>query len=275
MARKKTLVGKIKRISGGLAVTTLDLAILAAGLSGGYLLGGWAARSSRKDSWKIPFYVADWIFGCWDNSKLRRTLGYSLGEGLFEKVKDGFQLTTKGRKRLEKILPSYKRRIKWNGTLWLIIYDISDNQRHQRDYLRKDLVRIGCGMIQKSVWLSVKDPRKWLIDRIQQLNLKDSVIISHLSEGSMLGEEDLPDLINRVFKLDLFNERYRLWLEKIAARPKSDKLIGLGWEFLNIVRDDPMLPMRLLPNNWLGEKALAQFERYILPGMGELKQFLQ
>lgn len=274
MAKSKNTKQTLLNLTYGLAVTTLDLAVLMAGLTGGIIIAGMGAHPSRKNTWKIPFFIAGWIYDSWDNSKLRRAIGNSMSKGLFEKIKGGYQLTEKGKKCLEELLPSYKKQFKWDGRLWLIIYDISDNQRRQRDYLRADLEKIGCGMVQKSVWLSLKDPRPWLIPKIAELNITESVIISGLGEDGTLGDEDLPELVSRVYQLKILNERYRRWMEDLETETAGKQPINSGWRFISILESDPQLPVELLPADWLGQKAKEKFERDVLPQMGELSQYI-
>ncbi len=260
MAKSRETAKKIKSITGGLVTTATDLVVITTAFAGGLMIANMAARPGRPSTWKVPFQFTDLIFSAWSRSKFRRAIGNSIGKGLVEKLEESYRLTPAGRKRLRELLPSYKKAYPWDGRLWLVIYDIPEETTRKRDKFRKFLEEIGCRMVQESVWLSVKDPRRWLRIKIDSLRIQGKVIVSCLGKDGSFGDEDVVEMISRVFGLKQLNERYVRWL-KSAADVKEEGIFHHGLKFLAILRDDPVLPPELLPSDWTGEKAFGLFEK--------------
>ncbi|MEX0888117.1 MAG: hypothetical protein WDZ67_01960, partial [Patescibacteria group bacterium] len=103
--------------------------------------------------------------------KTRGYLNYSRG-------KSDVEVTELGRSRIERTVPAYEKKRKWDGKIYLITYDISEKEKISRDMLRDLLHRLGCGMLQKSVWLTPYDPREILRDFVFENNLQGKVLIS-------------------------------------------------------------------------------------------------
>lgn len=51
---------------------------------------------------------------------------------------------------------------KWNGYWTLVLFDIPEKHRQQRDYLRKFLTKLGFVQWQRSVWVTINDISDWL-----------------------------------------------------------------------------------------------------------------
>lgn len=276
MSRSKRKTARlISQITGELATTAMDLVVLTAATAGGIFLYGprgkdlCAGRKTEK-----AFKMAGLMYKKWDKSSFRRAVGRAVGEGLVKRVTDGFKLTEPGIRRLKDLLPEYKRPQRWDGKLWLVTYDIPDDKQRSRDRFRRWLFEIGCRMIQESVWLSLKNPGTWIKSDVRS-HKKGGVIVSCLGKDGHIGEETLGELIYRVFELKKINQAYRQWLaavEKFSG--KDDKALSLGWRFLAILRQDPCLPVDLLPPAWPGGKARKTFESEIEPLMEGLPAYL-
>lgn len=273
MAKNRETAKKIAKISGGLVTTAMDLVVITTAFGGGLMIANMGARPGRPSTWKVPFQFTDLIFNAWSQSKFRRALGNSVGKGLIEKLEEGYKLTPAGRKRLKELLPSYKKATTWDGRLWLVIYDIPEEKTRKRDTFREFLEEIGCRRVQESVWLSVKDPRRWVKARIDSLRLQGRVIVSCLGKDGSLGEEDVTKMISRVFGLSQLNERYSKWL-KSADEVKGEGIFHQGLKFLAILRDDPVLPPELLPADWTGEEAFNLFEKKFRPAINPIGDYL-
>lgn len=139
-----------------------------------------------------------------------------------EKLEENYRLTPAGRKRLKELLPSYKKSGPWDGRLWLVVYDIPEEPTRKRDKFREFLTEIGCRMVQESVWLSVKDPRRWLRIKIDSLRIQGKVIVSCLGKDGSFGDEDVVEMISRVFgwtgekAFGLFEKKFRHHIQPIG-----------------------------------------------------------
>lgn len=252
----------IARITGELATTAMDLVVLSAAFAGGLILFGPQGKDLYADK-KLndALRVSSLMYKKWNKSSFRKAVGRAMGDGLLKKVEYGFGLTAEGEKRLKTILPEYKRPKPWDGKLWLITYDISDDKKRTRDKFRKWLVEIGCRMIQESVWLSIKDPAEWIKSFVSK-SKKRSIIISCLGKDGSVGGESLPELLDRVFDLTKLNKEYVKWIGSSFENSDDDeRKFGLACRYLYLLQQDPMFPKELLPKDWAGDKAMNLFDK--------------
>lgn len=274
MSRSRTTIKLISRLTGELTVTTLDFVVLSAALAGGMILYG----PSGKDLYvhqktQRALKMTGLMYRKWDSSAFRRAVGRAAGEGLVKRITDGYKLTESGKKRLKGLLPSYKRINSWDGKLWLVTYDIPEDKHYSRDRFRKWLFKIGCRMIQESVWLSIKDPKPWINDLITSTK-KGNIIVSCLGKDGSIGNENVIELIYRVFELKKLNKAYINWVKSAERQNDQATILSLGFRFLAIIRQDPMLPDELLPSNWIGTQARKIFESEIEHKMGAMNAYL-
>ena len=160
------------------------------------------------------------------------------------------EITEAGKKRLNASVPVYDEKRVWDGKVHLVTYDIPEKKHNDRSMLRERLKRLGCGMLQESVWLTPYNPINTLRSFINERRLEGTVIVSDLGKDGSVGEEDLSSLIARVYHLNSLNARYESLHKEICGNP-----IG-HWEIMHyfaILRDDPQLPFALLPASWMGE----------------------
>lgn len=195
--------------------------------------------------------------------------------GYIEKIeKHGeiyIRLTSQGNKKITRDFPLFSlQKRKWDKKWRVVIFDIEEANRSVRDSLRKKLKELGFGMIQKSVFISPHNVIKDMLEFIESVGLNDLV---YTFEASNLATGGARELANKVWKLEVLNEKYREIIEKIEdgyLNIKHDRVKMLNSEgkekkielakelretYLSILLRDPFLPKELLPSEWLGEKA--------------------
>lgn len=280
MAKSKDTARVIAKLGGEIAVTALDLVVLAAAFGGGFLFYGPRGKdlyAGYKN--KRALEAADRYFNQWNNSALRRAVGRAAGQGLIQRLGDrlaasgGYKLTESGREKLAQLLPSYKQSVNWDGRLWLITYDIPEDIKKKREKFRKFLEEIGCRIVQESVWLSLKDPRGWVTGRINSLRLQGRVIVSCLGKDGSLGDEDTAKMVARIFKLKDLNRQYLRWKNQ-AKETDKEGILPHGLRFLTILRQDPVIPKELLPPDWAGDPAMKLFDSKFRSQMGLIGDYL-
>ena len=197
--------------------------------------------------------------GRWQKS-LRKSL-YNLADaGMIE----NWEITDKGFSRLKELIPKYIESRPWNGWLYLTIYDIPENLRRSRMKLSNLMKQLAFGMLQKSVWVSFLDPEPFLADLIEWDELDDFVVTVKSRVSPRLRNGLIPLLAN-AFKLDNLNLRYEGFIDQVKeAKIES---ADLAVRYLAILRQDPQLPFRLLPQDWLGDKAHQVYVKKIIPKM--------
>lgn len=273
---KRRVTDEIGSITALLARTSIDLAVLTAGITGGLLLFGPRGKdlyASQKVDRSMKF--AEYVFARYQHTRFRQALSRAISKGFIQKMYFGtYELTERGKQYYHRLLPAYKKKTKWNGKLWLITYDIPELKHGKRDMFRRNLETIGCRMVQESVWLSVKDPRSWLQPLVNKYRLKGKVLISCLGRDGSLGEEDMVKFIYRLFEVKQLERRYHKWIMAVKKTP-SQMRGRHAVSYLGILNDDPVLPNDLLPENWIGDIAKFTFESEILPKCEDIDGYMR
>lgn len=256
MSRKK-LKQEVLRISEGVFSTLIDLLLGEIFFGVEYFLNyeryklGYsidkAIARSNEDLAKINYKSIKRTL-----NKLRRRglTDYIVDEGITKPI-----LTAQGKKRLKEILPIYIKSRPWNGKLYFVFYDFPETTRHLRNIFRDYLTKIGARMMQKSVYLIWYDPSKVLGEFIEKYNLRGLIVISCLGKDGYISGERIENLVARVYKTEKLNERYKGFLAKYSKPNQPVPHSKVAFEFLSILQDDPQLPFKLLPEDWLGDKA--------------------
>lgn len=279
MQKAQTIRKKIARetlaLSAGLTCSAVDILVLAAAISGGLIICGPRGKDLYAEKkLKQALSLSEMIFRKYQQSRFRNSLAHAAAKGFFANIGlNKYELTSLGKKHFRDLLPSYKQPKKWDGRLWLITYDIDERRRRSRDAFRRELSVIGCGMFQQSVWLSVKDPRKWLLPYVDRYRLHGRVIISCLGRDGSLGEEDISRVVQRIFEIKKLSRRYETWIRGVK-NITTPELQFKTLQYWAIIKKDPMLPKELLPEDWNGEKARTVFENIIMPKLKFIPQML-
>jgi len=257
--RSRELREKVYDLSCGLLATVIDVVLFgflyeAEVISGSYSRSriGLAGEAALEKGMEMAI----------DKETIKRAIWKVTHQHLIrrqrKKGQEFWQITEEGKRRLQSLLPRYQEKRTWDGHFYLITFDIAEKNRRHRDLLRDYLRRIGAGMLQISVWLTPYDPRGILKEFIKKRNLSGAVIVSDVGKEGSIGEEDLDDLIRRVYKLDELNERYRNFIGLIKNRELDKPQVA--FRFLSILADDPQLPFELLPYDWQGKRAYEVFK---------------
>jgi len=260
--RKSELKEKVLDLSCGVLATVIDLILFS--ILYGFEVGttGYGpvkvARATDKAFEKASELAID-------KETIKRVIWKASHRHLIKrrKKRKGFwQITKEGKRRLTSLIPRYDEKRIWDGRLYLVTYDIPEKSRKDRNILREHLKKIGCGMLQISVWLTPYNPTGVLRDFIKEKDLSGAVIVSDIGKDGSVGEEDLDNLISRIYNLDQLNDRYESFIYEVK-RGELDKA-QIAFRFLSILADDPQLPFELLPYNWQGKKAYELFKEKCL-----------
>jgi len=197
---------------------------------------------------------------------LRDALYILKRKGLVRVIKDeAFYkplITTAGKKRLQELLPSYDKERIWDGRLYLITYDIPEERKNDRETLRNYLKKIGCGGLQRSVFLTPYNPKGILEDFVEERGLKASIIISDVGKDGSIGEKDIKTLVREVYHLDDLNTDYTVFISEFKNTKRGTaKALKACFAFVEILEKDPQLPFELLPDNWAGEGGYEVFKK--------------
>src|SRR3989344_2400768 len=175
-------------------------------------------------------------------------------------TKDIIELTEEGKQRLLSLIPQYRKKRSWDNCIYLVTYDVPETHSHHRNFLRTFLKRLGCAMLQESVWITPYNPRPAIHEFCTDYDLSGLVIVSDMGKDAVIGDVDIKSLIQSLYKLDSLNDRYAKFIQIHGSIKRPHPTLATS--YLSILRDDPQLPYALLPNNWLGEKAHTIFHKF-------------
>lgn len=256
----KKVVTTVAQASEGVISTVVDATLLLLFLSAEFGGGG---RPGPGGVWRAyDRAYEDW--GAVNYESIKRAL-YTLGkQGLTKTSGRGdhlhAEITKKGKERLKARVPFYDEKRVWDGKIYLVTYDVVEERKSDREVLREHLKKIGCGMLQKSVWLTVYDPSDVLREFIKSRGLTGSVLVSRLGKDGGVGQKGVGELVAEVYDLEELNDRYRKYLNQYSGKKKFSKSAAI-FDFLSILRDDPQLPFKLLPDDWAGAHAYKVFRK--------------
>jgi len=176
-----------------------------------------------------------------------------------------YRLTWQGRLRaLGGRDPQARWSREWDGRWRLVLFDVPMAQNKHRVRLRRYLRDKGFGYLQNSVWItpdSLEEERRVLVGG--KINVESLIL---LEARPCAGESDA-EIVAGAWDFASINRRYTRYLKILDERPES-ALRGEGpakallrWAaleramWLNAVTNDPLLPKRILPPDYVGQRA--------------------
>jgi len=167
-------------------------------------------------------------------------------------------LTNQGRKTVVRKFPMLQfARIKWDGIFTQVVFDIKEIDRKVRDVLRRKLLSLGFGRLQKSVYVIPHNIAQVVAEFIEAHHLENTVKV--FRSKLVLGNPQ--ELAERVWKISRLNKKYLRLLEDwergkgLTGREREKLVRKLKSRLSEIVTTDPFLPKELLPSDWVGGKA--------------------
>lgn len=187
------------------------------------------------------------ILDGYDPDKLRQSF-YNLKHR--EYLDKNYQITERGWQKIKSLTPAYQKPEHWDGKWYLVVFDIPEYLRRKRDILRNRLIDLDFGMLQKSIWLSSCNYLKVINKLVGYYHINDYVLTTVTSNIDNQGDKELA---NKVWSLDKINKAYQDFITEYKKAKKSD--ISDKFLYLNILKQDPQLPIELIPEDWVGERA--------------------
>lgn len=252
MARSK-FREKILEVSGGAVAYLADLLLFMITYGVELSTSGYGGRAASRAYAR----TMQELYGI-EKKSTSRELSRLKGKGYikYSKERSDLEITATGRRRLRRAVPVYEKRRKWDGKLYLITYDIPEHKKMVRDRLRDWLKALGCGMLQRSIWITPYDPREVLRKYIRYNRLEGEVLISYTDKDGAIAGKSMKELLAKVYRLDELNRRYKEFLKQPLEKWPGHKV---AFEFYPILKDDPQLPFGLLPDDWKGDEAFKRF----------------
>ena len=170
----------------------------------------------------------------------------------------------------------------WDGQWRLVLFDVPTGQNSQREKLRRYLRDKGFGYVQNSVWIT-PDP---LTEERQilgggKINVESLLL---LEARPCAGESDA-EIVAGAWDFERINRRYARHLKILGERPggalRNDAAAKalLRWAaaereaWLEAVTNDPLLPGRILPSDYLGQQAWRRRVEVLRDASRQLRTF--
>lgn len=274
MPRNPDLTRTINKITWGVTKTLAGLLLyeIALGVAITTTSGSKSARTVKKAARRAD-EISDSLFVSLDPDQWQSAWQNLRRRGLINSIK-GKQyeasITKRGLEKLEQEIPVYQENRPWDKRIYLITYDIAEEDKGLRNSLREYLKEIGGAQLQKSTYLTVYNPRGLLREWLRGELRSGDILVSDLGPDGSLGDRPLTELIAEGYQLTNLNAEYAKFLEEFS---RTDKTIQLRKQqaffcYSSILAQDPQLPFELLPDWWLGDKAFRLYRRIV----GDLSQ---
>lgn len=166
---------------------------------------------------------------------------------------------------------------KWDGNWQVVIFEIPELYRKKRNGFRKDLLRLGFGLLYKSTYITPWDKSNEVIDLIKYYEINE---MTKIMDGRFLFNQITAKDASKIWSIDVLNELYvekRRWFysefkphlkNSISNETNKDlflfiHFLELGEVISELSLIDPMLPLELLPNNWVGKICFEELNTYL------------
>ncbi|MEK7611341.1 MAG: CRISPR-associated endonuclease Cas2 [Patescibacteria group bacterium] len=215
----------------------------------------------RRDAYRLSYHSSFPV----KSSTYFMSLGRLLADKQIEKVvKDGkncYRITSVGWKGIEEVIPIERLRLKWDGKLRLVIFDVQEKWKKDRERLRYLLKNLGFGMLQESVWITPFAIEKGLVPMLARERIAGEVLVlrSELLSGK------IKDIIARAFDLEPLENAYTELIDQWELGEIKAISDVRKWEqnYFDLLSNDPCLPDALLSSTWAGTQAKNVYMKYI------------
>ena len=220
--------------------------------------------------WTQALVSALGLFGI-EPKAARQALARTAAEGWLAADRVGRQvrwsLTPPGRRLLsegaQRIYSFSRDEVEWDGRWLLLLVSVPEAQRDLRHRVRTQLSWAGFGSPAPGVWVSPHASRQDEGQRILDDAGVSGTAMSFVAGYGQIGSEDM--LVARAWDLAALEQRYEDFIDEFTGLdPAADEDVlraqtRLVHEWRRFPFLDPLLPLRLLPENWSGVKAADLF----------------
>lgn len=168
-----------------------------------------------------------------------------------------FRLTRRGKSRFFNDFPLVSLSKKsWDRKWRIIIFDIEEEKRKNRDVLRRKLYNLGFGKLQKSVYLSPFALEKEMEEFLEASGFSDKALLFVTDSVSL---EKAKQLAREVWYLSSLNNQYFDLLEQVRnGKSSTERVRDLKSKLVDILLADPCLPSELLPTPWYRDEVVKE-----------------
>ncbi len=214
----------------------------------------------------------------------RSTVNRMAREGWFTVTKDGRNSKLELTKHGETILQGGTLRVnetppaQWNGDWHMVTYSLPEQQRKQRNNLRKQLSWLGYGSLGPGFWISPNNQHPELKAVLKNLDVEKAVhLFSGQYDGPLTPQEIVDlcwDLAELTREYQAFNRFYEQDMAAFKQENQPDpaeafvKRFMLTVRLFPILQKDPNLPLSMLPDEWpgtIGRDLFSEYRKLLTP----------
>lgn len=200
----------------------------------------------------------------------RSTLTRMVNRDLLRRQREGRRMYFGLTERSEAVLRDGERRIwqtgavnrHWDGTWTLLGFSLPESWQRQRHDLRSQLTWSGFGPLFNGLWIAPGEVDVSALVAELGLSAHVKVFRAHADAGMDIGQmiEETWELSDLADRYEAFVRRWQPWEDELPDADDSLVLrLRLQTEWLRIVRRDPRLPVKHLPDHWPAEQAEKTF----------------
>ncbi|MFF8393151.1 PaaX family transcriptional regulator C-terminal domain-containing protein [Streptomyces sp. NPDC016172] len=200
----------------------------------------------------------------------RSTLTRMAGRDLLRRQREGRRMYFGLTERSEAVLRDGEQRIwqtgavnrRWDGTWTLLGFSLPESWQRQRHDLRSQLTWSGFGALFNGLWIAPGEVDVSALVAELGLSAHVKVFRAHADTGMDIGQmiEETWELSDLAGRYEGFVRRWQPWEDELPDADDALVLrLRLQTEWLQIVRRDPRLPVKHLPDDWPAEQAEKTF----------------
>jgi len=171
------------------------------------------------------------------------------------------ELSQSGANKLKRNFPIFSKG-RWDGNFMIVIFDIPEERKRERDDLREKLKELGFGKLQESVWISPYHFEDDLKEFLQETGYINDIYV--LKATKLLGNS-IKANAKYIWNLGEINQKYSEVLagvQKIISKKIDPGKAGGVWNlYFETLATDPLLPKELLPSNWKQPEAKIMLDK--------------
>jgi len=214
-----------------------------------------------KDEWVVLERIVSFLPPSAPRRNIYSLINYAQKAGEVKKKKYGtsllFKLTEKGKEKINEVFPLVDfNKKKWDRSWRVLIYDIPETKKSQREMLRRKIIELGFGKLSGSVYISPFPIEREMVNFLEKYGLTEKVLFLTTENIFSGGDKYLTE---KIWKLSRLNRHYEMILKQMRDNNNERDERRFRAEFISLLVNDPFFPEELLPEPWHRDDLIKSF----------------